>query len=128
MVETEVEFDARPLNKKARPKIPRGWRFDVALPQVQMDSYYKHTKDGGLICCRTIGKLAIEVEGLGHGRHQRHAGFVEDVRKYLEAFAQGWTVVRITWQMIGDGTAMEALARAGVRIAPLTKDISSSIK
>ena len=45
-------------------------------------------------------RTLIEVEGgifiKGGGRHNRAAGFIADAEKYLEAFLDGWNVVRLT--------------------------------
>jgi hypothetical protein len=45
-------------------------------------------------------RTLIEVEGgvfiKGGGRHNRAAGFIADVEKYLAAFLAGWNVVRLT--------------------------------
>ena len=73
----------------------RRWRFDLALPQESPP-------------------LAIEIEGFG--RHQSMGGFVKDIEKYGEAFALGWNVLRVTRAMIADGTALDVLARRGVRV------------
>jgi len=104
VVDTEVRFDSRPQDKKARPKIPRAWRFDVAMPSID--------PLGGR---GNFQNIAIEIEGLG-GRHQTMGGFVNDLLKYQEAFAQNWNVVRFTRRQIGNGEAMKVLERAGVRV------------
>ena len=45
-------------------------------------------------------RTLVEVEGgifiKGGGRHNRAAGFIADAEKYLEAFLDGWNVVRLT--------------------------------
>lgn len=59
----------------------RKWRFDFAHPD---------------------SKTAIEIEG-GHwsgGRHTRGSGFCKDCEKYNAAALDGWTVFRLTGQMI----------------------------
>jgi len=110
VVDTEVRFDARPADKKARPKIPRAWRFDVALPECCIWNVPLHPNTS-----QRRASIAIEVEGLG-GRHQTMGGFVNDLLKYQEAFAQNWNVVRFTRRQIGNGEAMKVLERAGVRV------------
>jgi len=54
----------------------RQWRFDWAWPQQ---------------------RVALEVEGGQYqiGRHQRPAGFVEDMQKYNRAALDGWLVLRV---------------------------------
>jgi hypothetical protein len=51
----------------------RKWRFDLSWPEYG---------------------VALEVEGLGGGRHQRTAGFLADIDKYNEAALLRWTVLR----------------------------------
>lgn len=70
----------------------RKWRFDLAWPIA-------------------TPPLAVEIEGLTHegGRHQRIEGFNADCRKYLAAIVAGWTVVRVTPDMIHKGEAIIAL-------------------
>lgn len=65
-----------PLEREFRFDEKRRWRADFAhLPS------------------RTL----IEIEGgiWIRGRHNRPAGFVADLEKYLEATLSGWTVVRL---------------------------------
>lgn len=72
---------------------PRRWRFDFAfVPQM----------------------VAVEVEGgrwVG-GRHTSPVGFQKDCEKYAEAAARGWRVVRVTPEMVRDGTALGYIERA----------------
>lgn len=69
----------------------RKWRFDYAWPDK---------------------RVALEVEGGAwiQGRHTRGAGFVKDLEKYNTAAAAGWTVIRVTPQMLRDGRAHAWLA------------------
>ena len=53
----------------------RKWRFDFAWPEQ---------------------KVAVEIEGLGGGRHQRRGGFIKDAEKYNAAQVAGWRVLRYT--------------------------------
>jgi len=72
---------------------PRMWRMDLAYP-------------GAMV--------AVEIEGavwIG-GRHTRGAGFTNDCRKYGEATARGWRVIRCTREMVEDGTMVDLLKRA----------------
>lgn len=70
----------------------KDWRFDFAWPALM---------------------LAVEVEGvtLGHGRHQRMAGFNEDLKKYDSAMAQGWTVYRVSADLIHSGQAVKTIEK-----------------
>ena len=71
----------------------RRWRLD-----------YAHL---GLLLC-------IEVEGgiWSKGRHTRPVGFLNDIEKYNTATLAGWSVLRCTPQMIGDGTAYQLVEKA----------------
>jgi len=70
---------------KFHPK--RKWRFDFAWP--------RH-------------KIAVEVEGgvWTGGRHMRGFGFQADCEKYAMALIAGWRVLRVTGEMVKDGTAL----------------------
>jgi very-short-patch-repair endonuclease len=69
----------------------RRWRFDFAWPAFM---------------------VAVEVEGGqwvgGHGGKR----FRQDAEKYNEAAIQGWTVLRLTTDMVDDGTGVTAVGRA----------------
>mgnify|MGYP001618255159 CR=1 FL=1 len=70
----------------------RRWRLDVAF---------------------VSQKVAIECEGGGwaFGRHTRGKGFASDLRKYAEALALGWVVLRVDGAMIEDNSAVEYVKR-----------------
>lgn len=72
---------------------PRRWRFDFAFPDEM---------------------LAVEVEGgtWVQGRHSRGSAFTADCIKYAEAMILGWRVLRVTGDMVSDGTAVELVRRA----------------
>lgn len=59
----------------------RRWRFDFACPTT---------------------KIAVELEGGAWtgGRHTRGAGFIADCEKYNEATLNGWTVFRLTNELL----------------------------
>jgi len=69
-LEREIKFHPR-----------RKWRFDF---------------------CHIDTKTAIEVEGgtRSGGRHVKHEGYKADAEKYNEAQYWGWTVYRLTYDMI----------------------------
>ena len=105
----EFRFDERPVDKTRRPKLPRAWRFDLAVPECRVwQKLHPH------MSTETI-KLAIEVDGYGAG-HQSSKSMREDLEKYVEAFAQGWVVMRVSWKQVMDGTVDDALRRRGVRV------------
>lgn len=109
IVEEELRFDMRPKDSHARPKVPRLWRWDVALPFCLTSE-----KQHGIFVVKKIG---IEIQGFGQG-HQGTRDMKDDIEKNAEAFAQGWWVLYVTWAMIADGAALDTLARAGVRVTP----------
>lgn len=72
----------------------RRWRFDLAWPSPELH-------------------VACEIEGgvWTGGRHVRGQGFIEDCHKYNEAAILNWRLVRVTPDMIKDGTAVDQLQR-----------------
>lgn len=73
----------------------RRWRFDYAWPAL---------------------RLAVEIEGglhvRGGGRHNRAEGFQRDVHKYNTAVLLGWRLLRVTYPMIRDGSALALIEEA----------------
>ena len=74
----------------------RRFRFDFAFPNTPI----RGAKDF---------RLAIEVEGLGGGRHQRTPGFIKDIEKYTLALNEGWIVWRITAAMATKQATIDTL-------------------
>ena len=107
VVEEELWFDQREADPSQSPPIPRKWRFDIAMPGCK-----RHLNSNGSGV--RYESIAIEIEG--YGRHQSMKGFNDDLTKYGEAFAQGWTLLRVSRAMIADGQALDLLARRGVRV------------
>ena len=72
---------------------PRRFRFDLAWP---------------------AQKLAVEVEGgtWVQGRHGRGSGMRTDAEKYNLAALAGWRVLRVTTDMVRDGSALTWIERA----------------
>lgn len=58
--------------------------------------------------------LIVEVEGGTwiQGRHSRGAGMRNDAIKYNEAVLMGFRLLRVTADMIRDGSALEVIERA----------------
>ena len=77
----------------------RGWRFDLAWPQV------------GWSLSR---KVAVEVHGgvYSNGRHTRGKGFVADREKMNEARLLGWTVLEVCDEHIESGQVLRWIRRA----------------
>jgi len=109
IVEYEFAFDMRAADSSQSPPIPRKWKFDLVLPYQRTTGVTPATKHA-----HRWERIAIEIEG--YGRHQTMKGFTADLEKYSEAFAQGWTLLRVSRKMIADGTALDVLARRGVRV------------
>ncbi|HET9111667.1 MAG TPA: hypothetical protein VFN78_12640, partial [Ktedonobacterales bacterium] len=59
-------------------------------------------------------RIAVEIEGGIHmrGRHIRPAGFLSDMEKYNRLALWGWLLIRVTYDMIADGTALTLIAEA----------------
>ncbi len=59
-------------------------------------------------------KLAIEIEGVtaAGGRHQRIAGFRNDMKKYNELALAGWRLLRFMPEMVSSGHAAYTIRRA----------------
>lgn len=58
--------------------------------------------------------LAVEVEGgtFVRGRHCRGVGYAKDAEKYNEAQLSGWTILRVTTDMVIGGNALSVIQRA----------------
>jgi len=71
---------------------PRRWRADFALPAEKP-------------------RLLVEVEGgiWVQGRHSRGAGYISDCKKYNAAVLLGYRVIRVTGEMIRDGSALDTV-------------------
>ena len=81
---------------------PRRWRFDFVFRAVMIGP--------GM----NIGDLAIEVEGgtRSGGRHVTGQGFEDDLRKYAEGALLGWTLLRVSGEMVRNGEALRLIQRA----------------
>jgi hypothetical protein len=82
----------------ARKAIQRQWRIDLSWPDL---------------------KIACEIEGgtylPGGGAHQR-AGkggrYLSDMQKYNRLALWGWLLIRVTYDMIADGSALDLIQEA----------------
>lgn len=59
--------------------------------------------------------IAVEIQGWGFG-HVGRTGWLRDIQKAQAIAANGWLYVPVTRDEIADGTALEALARCGVKV------------
>lgn len=73
--------------------IRRKWRLDLSWP---------------------AEKICVEIEGGIHmrGRHLRPDGFLRDMQKYNQLALWGWCLVRVTYDMIADGSALTLVQEA----------------
>ena len=55
-------------------------------------------------------RIALEIEG--RGRHQRWPGYVRDIEKYNTLALMGWLLIRVTYDMIEDGSALRFIREA----------------
>lgn len=95
--ETEFRFAAhhvggpgKGVRERLRAARLSDWKFDFAWP---------------------AHRFAVEVEGGAwiNGRHNRGAGFEEDLRKYHAAMSIGWNVYRCGASLIKTGQAAELI-------------------
>lgn len=82
-----------PAEPEYRALPPRRWRIDRAWPDQ-------------LVACEVEGAVWTQ------GRHTRGSGFIGDIEKYNELAIAGWLLVRVTYAMIGDGSAVTVIRRA----------------
>jgi hypothetical protein len=83
----------------------RKWRFDLAI---------ETWLDGGGCGYRTRGpRIGLEIDGGGwvHGAHHRAKGRANDNTKDAEAQRLGWRVLRVTWEQVANGEALELIRR-----------------
>lgn len=80
----EMEYKFHPTRK---------WRFDYAIP--------------GL-------RVAVEIDGgvWTYGRHNRASGYINDMAKFNEAAAMGWTVLKFTPDEKFTAAALDTIRRA----------------
>lgn len=70
----------------------RQWAFDVAWPDL-------------MVACEYEGNTWVP----GESRHTTGIGYHADVIKYNEAAVLGWSVIRVTADMLRDGTYVNQL-------------------
>lgn len=77
----------------------RQWRFDFCWKQY-------------LVACELEGGIWMKTKSGYSKGHAHPIRFEKDIEKYNEAAIYGWTVIRVTPQMVRDGRAIEWLERA----------------
>lgn len=91
-----------------------------SLPEPQLEYSFHANRRWRFDFCWKVLLVACEIEGgiwmktstgfsKGHAHPKR---FENDCEKYNEAALYGWTVIRVTPQMVRDGRAIEWLERA----------------
>ena len=106
-----------------RPKTPSSrleakfalyWR-GLCGPELQREFVFHPERKWRADFAHVESRTLIEIEGgiylAGGGRHNRAAGFVADLEKYLEASLAGWHVVRLADALI-TAPNIERLIRA----------------
>ena len=90
--------------REVRVCLDRRWRFDCAWDDL---------------------RLAVEVEGGTwiRGRHARGRGMRADCEKYNRVVLDGWTLLRVTTDMVRDGSALTVIESAvRARLPPVPYD------
>ena len=84
-------------------------------PRLEREHRFHPTRKWRADFAHVESRTLIEIEGgiylAGGGRHNRAAGFVADLEKYLEASLAGWHVVRLADALI-TAPNIERLIRA----------------
>lgn len=91
----------------------------AGLPEPEREHRFAAGRRWRFDFCWPVLMVAVEVEGavFQMGRHQRPGGFMKDMEKYNSATLAGWSVYRVTPQMVSSG---EALALVGWAIKRVT--------
>ena len=86
----------------------------VGLPHPEREVRFHATRRWRFDLCWPARRVAVEVEGgtWVAGRHSRGKGMRSDAEKYNEATLAGWRLLRVTSDMVKDGTAVAFLERA----------------
>ncbi len=97
----QIEWAGLPVPEREWRFSNRRWRFDFCWPDESLTTGSR-------------GPLALEIEGgtRTSGRHTRGQGFEDDCEKYNAAALIGWTVLRVTADMVKDGRALRYVQRA----------------
>jgi hypothetical protein len=89
---TEFSFTSRNLFTRHKPPRPRAWRWDLCWPLYRL-------------CCDIDGGT-----WLGRfGGHTSGKGVEANREKDAEALREGWTVLRVTKQMVESGYALTVI-------------------
>ena len=95
------------------------WISESGLPQPVREFRFAPPRLFRFDFCWPDRGLALEAEGgtFVQGRHSRGAGMRSDAEKYNLATLKGWRVLRVTSDMVKDGSAFPLIQEA------LTTDI-----
>lgn len=101
----------------SKSDLERAFAFQVraaGLPEPEREVRFHPTRRWRLDFTWREQMIALEIEGGTHvrGRHTRGKGFEKDCEKYAEAALLGWTVIRVTGEMVQDGRAIGYVERA----------------
>ena len=96
LLSVQLEQAGIPFEREYRFHPLRKWRFDFAIINA------------------SDRQIAVEVEGGVYvaGRHTRGATFEADCVKYAQAAIRGWTVLRVTPNIVNDGRALQWIKEA----------------
>ena len=100
------------------PKLETNWRIDLTLPKAEV------LWQSGNVTFGHNSPIALEIDGIGFS-HGSRAGIIRDREKGREAVIAGYRLLRVTREEIGNGDALELLARAGVQTEPKAVDSPS---
>jgi very-short-patch-repair endonuclease len=82
-------------------------------PKLERELKFHPTRKWRFDFAHTESKIAVEIEGgaWNGGRHTRGSGFIKDAEKYLAAQFAGWTVYRLTSNLITAENAQQIINR-----------------
>lgn len=85
----------------------RKWRIDFAHPEVKLAIEVEGGTWGQPIRCQNCGVLVRRGRAIvrAAGRHNSAAGMTKDAEKYNAMAIGGWTLIRVTSEMVRNGAA-----------------------
>lgn len=114
--EAEIQSPFPPTASKLEAKFARLWS-DVGGPDLVREHRFHATRKWRADFAHLPSRTLIEIEGgAWGGRHTRGDGFLRDAEKYLEAYLQGWSVVRLTSEQL----TFDTVKGVAFRVAAVT--------